>query len=76
MARQFRDMKQDTQVAYIASAFLLANPEVGNESLPYHVHSLSSHEAGKEISKYPSPADIDWSRKFTTTADFSSKVSR
>jgi tetratricopeptide (TPR) repeat protein len=70
LSKQFRDLKDDTQTAFIASSFLQKNPEVGNESLPYHFHSLELFDPGMEMMAYPSIASIDWSRVLKTTADF------
>ena len=70
LSRVFQDLKPDTQVAYISREFLEGNPEVNNESTPFHVHRLERFESSREILKYPHIADIDWSKTLTTTADY------
>ncbi len=70
LSLQFRDLKDDTQVAYLAADFLIREKEIGNESRPYHVHQLLPFLSSSEIARYPSIADIDWTRPLKTTADF------
>lgn len=70
MARQFRDLKADTTVEYLSANFLQENLEIGNESRPFHVHSLTPFSPEKEYSSYPTIAEIDWTKLLKTTADF------
>ncbi|MGI9054492.1 MAG: multiheme c-type cytochrome [Pyrinomonadaceae bacterium] len=48
-AKIFQDLKDDPQVTSLASNFLQANENIGNESLPFHAHELKpfSEEAQK-----------------------------
>ncbi|MDH3493577.1 MAG: tetratricopeptide repeat protein, partial [Acidobacteriota bacterium] len=69
-ALQFRDLKADTQVEFLAADFLQENLEIGNESRPFHVHDLEPFRPEWELAGYPSIAGIDWSQKLVTTADF------
>lgn len=61
-AKIFADLKDDTQVAFIASNFLQKNWDVGNESLPYHTHDLIPFQEIWEKQNYFSIADIDWTK--------------
>ena len=49
-AKIFQDLKDDPQVTSLASNFLQANENIGNESLPFHAHDLKpfSEEAQKQ----------------------------
>lgn len=69
-ALQFKDLKADTQVDYLAADFLERESIIGNESRPFHVHQLELFDPALEIGSYPSIAGIDWTRSFVTTADY------
>lgn len=68
MAEMFKDLKDDPAVSSLARNFLQENPEVGNESRPYHTHDLSLFDPAAEASGYLSILEIDWTRPldFTT----------
>lgn len=51
-AKIFQDLKDDTQTTPLASAFLELNPEIGNESLPFHTHDLKPFQAVWEKENY------------------------
>ncbi len=70
MSELYRDMQVDTQAAFITDDFLQSNPDVYNESRPFHVHDLKPFDISDEYSSYPSAGDIDWKRVLKTTADF------
>jgi tetratricopeptide (TPR) repeat protein len=61
-AKVFRDLKDDPQTTFIASTFLQNNPDVGNESLPYHTHDLIPFQEIWEKQNYLSITDIDWTK--------------
>jgi hypothetical protein len=51
-AKIFQDLKEDPQQTPLASTFLQANPSIGNESLPFHTHSLQPFQGKFEKSNY------------------------
>ncbi len=51
-AKIFQDLKEDPQQTPLASNFLQANPSIGNESLPFHAHSLQPFQNKFEKSNY------------------------
>ncbi len=48
----FKDLKDDPGVTNIASNFLQANQNIGNESLPFHTHDLRLFSLGWEKTNY------------------------
>jgi tetratricopeptide (TPR) repeat protein len=64
LAAIFRDLKDDPQVSSLASNFLQANSDVGNESLPFHAHELAPFDPASEVKNYLSLLNIDWDKKF------------
>ncbi len=55
----FRDLKDDPAVTSLASNFLRKNPNIGNESLPFHTHDLILFETKKEKSNYAALFGLD-----------------
>jgi tetratricopeptide (TPR) repeat protein len=51
-AKIFQDLKDDPSVTNLASNFLQANWNIGNESLPYHTHDLKLFNPNSEKSDY------------------------
>ncbi len=51
-AKIFQDLKEDPQVTSLAGSFLDKNSNVGNESLPFHVHNLKPFETVNEKNDY------------------------
>ena len=51
-AKIFQDLKDDPQVTSLASNFLLANENIGNESLPFHAHELKPFSAEAQKTDY------------------------
>lgn len=48
----FKDLKDDPQVTSLASNFLQANWNIGNESLPFHTHDLKTFQSVWEKTSY------------------------
>ena len=48
----FKDLKDDPQVTSLASNFLQANWNIGNESLPFHTHDLTPFQTNQQKTEY------------------------
>jgi tetratricopeptide (TPR) repeat protein len=48
----FKDLKDDPQVTSLASNFLQANWNIGNESLPFHTHDLTPFQPNQQKTEY------------------------
>ncbi len=51
-AKIFQDLKDDPQVTSLASNFLQANSNIGNESLPFHAHELKPFTEDAQKTNY------------------------
>ena len=51
-AKIFQDLKDDPQVTSLASNFLQANENIGNESLPFHAHELKPFSEAAQKQDY------------------------
>lgn len=51
-AKIFQDLKEDPVQTPLASSFLQNNPQIGNESLPYHAHDLKLFQPNWEKNDY------------------------
>ncbi|MEO6589596.1 MAG: tetratricopeptide repeat protein [Pyrinomonadaceae bacterium] len=51
-AKIFQDLKDDPQVTSLASNFLQANGNIGNESLPFHSHDLQPFSESAQKTNY------------------------
>lgn len=61
-SKEFRQLKDDPQTASLANQFLQKNPNIANESLPYHVHNLRLFDETLEKRNYISLLDWDFTK--------------